>query len=80
MYNLLMSIDGRKLSRESLADIRIQAVQRVEEGESPEDVIDLLGFHRSNIYRWIARYREGGIEALRKNLLREKSLSLMASR
>jgi transposase len=61
-----MDIDGRKLSREALADIRIKAVQRVEEGESPEDVIDLLGFHRSCIYRWIAQYREGGFEALKK--------------
>jgi len=61
-----MNIDGRKLSREALADIRIKAVQRVEEGESPEDVIELLGFHRSNIYRWIAQYRKGGFEALRK--------------
>ena len=48
MYNHSMNIDGRKLSREALADIRIKAVQRVEEGESPEEVIDLLGFHRSS--------------------------------
>lgn len=61
-----MNIDGRKLSREALAAIRIKAVQRVEEGESPEEVIDLLGFHRSCIYRWIAQYREGGLEGLKK--------------
>jgi len=61
-----MTTDGRKLSREALADIRIKAVQRVEAGESPEDIIELLGFHRSCIYRWIAQYREGGIEALKK--------------
>ena len=61
-----MNTDGRKLSREALADIRIKAVQRVEAGESPEDVIGMLGFHRSCIYRWIALYREGGYEALKK--------------
>ncbi len=61
-----MNNDGRKLSRKALADIRIKAIQQVEEGESPEEVIELLGFHRSNIYRWIAQYREGGFEALRK--------------
>ena len=66
MYNLPMNVDGRKLSREALADIRIKAVQRVEDGESPEEVIDLLGFHRSCIYRWIAQYREGGLEGLKK--------------
>jgi len=61
-----MNTDGRKLNREALADIRIKAVQRVEAGESPEDIIELLGFHRSCIYRWIAQYREGGPEALKK--------------
>ncbi len=66
MYNHSMNIDGRKLSREALADIRIKAVQRVEDGESPEEVIDLLGFHRSCIYRWIAQYRESGFEGLKK--------------
>ena len=38
-------------------------MKRVEAGESPEVIIDALGFHRSSIYTWIARYREGGIEA-----------------
>ena len=41
------------------------AVRRVEAGESPEDVVRALGFHRSCIYEWIAKYREGGIEGLR---------------
>ncbi len=49
-----------------MAAIRIRAVQRVEAGESPEEVIDVLGFHRSCIYRWIAQYREGGLESLKK--------------
>lgn len=58
-------MDGRKLGHEALAEIRIRAVKRVEAGESPEVVIEALGFHRSVIYRWIALYREGGIEALK---------------
>ncbi len=41
-------------------------MQRVKEGESPEAISDLLGFHQSCIYRWIAQYREGGYEALKK--------------
>lgn len=58
-------MDGRKLSHEARQEIRIRAVQRVEAGESPEDVVRTLGFHRSCIYDWLARHREGGIEALR---------------
>jgi len=45
--------------------IRIQAVQRVEAGESPEDVIRVLGFARTVIYDLLAKYREGGLDALR---------------
>jgi transposase len=47
-----------------LAEIRKRAVLRVEAGESPELVISTLGFSRSCIYDWLAKYREGGMEAL----------------
>lgn len=57
--------DGRKLGREALEDIRIRAVQQVEAGESPEDIVRMLGFSRTVIYDWIAKYRDGGIDALR---------------
>lgn len=57
--------DGRQMAHRTLEEIRIRAVQRVEEGESPETVIRILGFSRSCIYDWLAKYREGGTEALR---------------
>ncbi len=57
--------DGRKIDRKALEGIRIRAVQRVESGESPEAVIKALGFSRTLIYEWLAKYKEGGIDALR---------------
>jgi len=57
--------DGRKLDHETLAEIRKRAVERVQSGESPEDVIRTLGFHRSCIYDWLARYRAGGWDGLK---------------
>jgi len=68
--------DGRKLTHETLEALRIRAVKQVEAGESPEIVIQALGFHRSSIYNWLASYREGGIEALksRKAMGREPKL------
>ena len=57
--------DGRALDHNTLEEIRIRAVQRVEAGESPEDVIRVLGFGRTVIYDWLAKYRQGGIDALR---------------
>jgi transposase len=58
-------LDGRKLSHSALEAIRIRAVRQVEKGQSPEDVIRALGFCRACIYNWIAKYREGGFDALR---------------
>ena len=58
-------MDGRRLDHKTREEIRTRAVQRVEAGESPEVVVKALGFHRSCIYEWIAKYREGGIDALR---------------
>jgi transposase len=57
--------DGRRLSHEALEQLRINAVLRVEAGESPEVVIRSIGFERACIYHWIAKYRFGGIEALK---------------
>jgi len=36
-------LDGRKINRKALEEIRIRAVLRVESGESPEVVIKALG-------------------------------------
>lgn len=41
-------------------EIRKQAVSRILEGESPEEVVAALGFHRSRIYQWLKQYREEG--------------------
>ena len=61
----MSKLDGRKLDHRTREAIRIRAVQMVEAGESPETVVKALGFSRGRIYEWLARYRKGGIEALR---------------
>jgi transposase len=69
--------DGRKLDHKTLEEIRIRAVQRVQAGESPEMVIATLGFTRSCIYEWLARYRAGGWNGLKAKTLagRPKKIS-----
>ncbi len=42
--------DGRSLDHKTLEEIRSRAVERVQAGESPEVVIQALGFTRSVIY------------------------------
>ena len=68
--------DGRKLKHDVLEALRLRAVRQVEAGESPEVVIKALGMTRGCIYKWIAKYREGGPEALRAKPLSGRPLKL----
>src|SRR5919108_127277 len=63
-YACMEKLDGRKLDHKTREAIRQRAVQRILAGESPEIVIKALGFHRSAVYQWLKRYKEGGTEAL----------------
>ena len=57
--------DGRKLDHKTLEQLRIRAVGQIEQGAHPEDVAQVLGMTRAAVYSWLAKYREGGLEALR---------------
>jgi transposase len=57
--------DARKLDHVTLEAMRERAVQRVQEGESPEVVARVFGVGRTAIYRWLADYRRGGWGALK---------------
>jgi transposase len=71
------NLDGRKIGPKAMEQIRLRAVKRVQQGESPEKIISTLGFSRGCIYNWIARYRAGGWDALKtgKQTGRPKKLS-----
>ena len=62
--NVLMKLDGRTLSHDALETIRRMAVTRVDEGESPREVIDSYGFCRTSIYRWLRAAERNGMDAL----------------
>jgi transposase len=57
--------DGRKLDHATLETLRIRAVQAIEAGEHPEDVARAMGMARGTVFMWLAKYREGGLDALR---------------
>ncbi|MGH3797437.1 MAG: helix-turn-helix domain-containing protein, partial [Pseudonocardiaceae bacterium] len=57
--------DGRKLDHRTLEVIRIRAVERIQAGAHPEDVAGSLGMDRSTVFAWVAKFRAGGVEALR---------------
>jgi transposase len=58
------TIDARSYSHEMLECMRVDAVKRVQAGESPEDVAAGLGINRRTIYRWLAAFHYGGDKAL----------------
>ena len=57
--------DGRKLDHKTLEQVRIRVVRQVENGAGPEYLAGALGFARSTVFGWMARYREGGLDALK---------------
>jgi transposase len=57
--------DGRKLDRKTLEQLRLHAVGQVEHGAHPDEVAAALGMTRAAVYAWLAKYREGGLEALK---------------
>ena len=53
------------IKKYSTPEVRERAAQAVLEGHLVTDVANLYQVHRSNVYRWMSRYREGGsMEAL----------------
>jgi transposase len=52
------------LTHDQLTEIRKRAVAAVQSGESPEIVARAFGVHRTTMYGWLARYRDGGWDRL----------------
>jgi transposase len=58
--------DGRKLDHGTLEALRIRTVRQIEnEGVHPDEAVQALGMARSTVFKWLAAYREGGVDALR---------------
>ncbi|MGE8051392.1 helix-turn-helix domain-containing protein [Pseudomonas monteilii] len=56
--------DARRLDHQVLQALRERAVLAVEKGYTVDNVAEIFGLHRRTIFRWIADFRVGGMEAL----------------
>jgi transposase len=76
-----MKRDGRTLHHATLETIRLMAIERVREGESPATVIASYGFNRTTIYKWLkAAMQPGvGIRALRSTKATGRPRTLTAT-
>src|SRR5438132_999059 len=76
------SRDGRKLDHKTLEEIRVRAVQRVQEGESPEVVIAALGMSRTcnlQVAGCLSRAEMDGLRAKRLRVSGSRSAMTEAS-
>lgn len=60
-----MRIDGRKIGRKRLEEIRIEAVKRVQSGEMPTEVARSMGLYNNRVFVWLATYRAEGWHGLK---------------
>lgn len=76
-----MKRDGRTFDHATLEIIRLMAIERVREGESPAAVIASYGFNRTTIYKWIKAARQPGvgIKALRSTKATGRPRTLTAA-
>ena len=56
-----MKRDGRRLDHQTLATLRLMAVERVRDGEAPSAVMASYGFCRTTIYKWLEAVRQPGV-------------------
>lgn len=56
--------DARKLTHNQLTELRRRGVGAVLDGEPPSKVARILGVNESTLFGWLARYRQGGWDAL----------------
>ena len=56
-----MKRDGREFDHRTLEAIRLMAVERVRDGETPSSVIASYGFCRTTIYKWLAAASKPGV-------------------
>jgi len=57
--------DARKLDHATLEALRIRAVRSVQEGERPTAVARMLRITSRALFGWLAKYRQGGWDALK---------------
>jgi len=74
---LFMKFDARTLTQEALSDLRRRGVASVQNGQSPDEVAEVMGVSRAAVFSWLAMYRSGGWDALtaRKRGGRPKKLN-----
>ncbi len=57
-------LDARKLTHKQLTELRKRGIAAVQAGQPVHVVAAVLGVHRTTLFGWLARHRQGGASAL----------------
>ena len=72
----MSTYDGRKIDHKAREAIRIRAVQRILDGESPEVIAKTLGYLRSAVYQRLKRYEDEELDGLKYHKITGKKPAL----
>lgn len=64
MLTMSQKRDGRSLDHGTLEEMRRLAIRRIEAGESQAAVARSLDMHPASVWKWVAKFRDGGEDAL----------------
>lgn len=56
--------DGRQLDRTAMNTLRMQAIKAVRQGRPVAEVAETFGVNERSLYRWLARFADGGQQGL----------------
>ncbi len=65
MGKALLRKNGYTISHETLEEMRMMGVRMIQQGHRAEDIASWMRLNRSCVFRWVQRYRQGGVKALR---------------
>ncbi|MBI4244626.1 MAG: IS630 family transposase [Planctomycetes bacterium] len=65
MMKALSRKNGHTMSHETLEEMRMMGVRMIQQGHRAGDIAAWMRLNRSCVFRWVQRYRQGGVEALR---------------
>jgi transposase len=71
--------DGRKIPREAMEYMRIQAIRLFKEGKRADEIAEFFGVTVDATYKWKRKHKEEGIEGLRRKKAKGKVPTLNES-
>lgn len=64
--------DGRKIPRDAMEYMRMQSIHLVKEGKRADEIAEFFGVTPDAVYKWKRKYKQKGVEGLRRKKAKGK--------